>query len=227
MPGADPNAEKRAEVATALGAVVESAFPGDETLASIVRLWVGFEAAAGPGCAVCARSLTGLAVKAGSSRLLLVRGNHAGESAVCGACLEASREAHGDAPKDTPSWDMRQAQLARALALVSEEHAAIARECLSKRPQGTSEGRCILCNKAGVTARGRRGGVCASCTRDGLTVLQDLGTRAEIESDGAHCPQCGSGQVAAGVVHIEFTEMTCLSCGHSEICDVWQIADWR
>ena len=57
-------------------------------------------------------------------------------------------------------------------------------------------------------------------------MLEDLATRGEVEG-GARCPQCHSDQVAAGIVGIEFTEMTCLTCGHNETCDNWQLDEWR
>jgi hypothetical protein len=37
----------------------------------------------------------------------------------------------------------------------------------------------------------------------------------------------GTPDIAADAVGIELTELTCLSCGSSGICDVWQLSDWR
>lgn len=42
------------------------------------------------------------------------------------------------------------------------------------------------------------------------------------------CPRCGS--LEAGSVEpigIEFDRMLCAWCGHEEICDVWQLAEWN
>lgn len=227
MAGQDPSAAKRDEAAAALLAVLESAFPGDQALAQAVRTWVAFENTDEPGCALCTRPLRELAVQAGASRPQLVRGTYATVDAVCGACVAAARETFAVAPIEGPSWDMLLAQLERALALLPEEQAAITRACLAKRPHGSAEGTCVLCSKILQTARSRVGGVCDRCSREARDLFQDLAARDEVVGGNTRCPKCGSDRISAGAVHIEFTELTCLACGHSEICDVWQLDDWR
>lgn len=218
---------ERTEVAAELLRVLESAFPGDAVLPAAVTLWVGYEDSTAPACAVCRRPFGANAVISWATRIHLVRGTHAGkEPAACGDCLNAAKAAFA-AVVEAPSWEMQLAQLERALALIPEDSAAIARECLALRPQTVTDGRCLLCEKATSIARGHAAGLCSSCASEGRRVLEDLGTRREVDSSSTRCPKCGSHEIASGIVGIEFTEMTCLSCSHSEICDVWQLDDWR
>lgn len=217
----------RLEAAAELARLLESAFPGDAVLPETVKRWVGYEVSTAPACAVCRRPFGANAVITWGLRIQLVRGTHAGkEPAVCGDCLHAARATLATIA-EVPSWEMQLAQLERALALMSEETAAIARGCLAMRPQAVAEGRCLLCEKTLRVARGHAAGLCEACAKEGRRVLEDLGTRAEVDSNSTKCPQCGSREIASGIVGIEFTEMTCLSCGHNEICDVWQLDDWR
>lgn len=217
---------ERIAAAAELLRVLESAFPGDAVLPGAVKRWVGYETPVAARCAVCRRSFGANAVIAWATRIQLVRGSYAGEAAVCGDCLSAAKETFAVAA--APSWDMQIAQIERALALMPEGPGAIARECLAMRPQAIAEGRCLLCEKAQVPiARGHAAGLCSACATEGRRVLEDLATQREVDSDSTRCPQCGSHQIASGIVGIEFTEMTCLNCGHSEICDVWQLAEWR
>lgn len=216
----------RTDAAAQLLRVLETAFPGDVVLPATVKLWVGYEVSTAAGCAVCRRPFGANAVLSWATRIQLVRGGHAGETAVCGDCLSAAQATFA-AVAEAPSWEMQVAQLERALGRMPEESAAIARECLAMRPQALVEARCLLCEKVTSIARGHAAGLCAACAKEGRRVLEDLGTKAQVGNDSTRCPQCGSHQIASGIIGIEFTEMTCLNCGNSEICDVWQLMDWH
>ena len=226
---------ERPLIAAAIIEAIGEAFPGDTLLTEVARAWIGYETAPPPNCAVCGRSLVGaFAVEWGSMSPRLLDGKNAGTHAVCPACLEAARDIWASStyaveswrmPEGRPQWDMAMAQLERVLALLPEEDAVVAREWLARHPDTPAEGTCTLCEKKTQVIAGHAGGLCETCGRDGRFVLHDLAARKEVE--GSRCPDCGSRDVAAAAVGIEFTEMTCVACGHSEICDVWQLDDWN
>ncbi len=40
------------------------------------------------------------------------------------------------------------------------------------------------------------------------------------------CPKCDSAEITEVGEAFEFTEMRCLACGHTELCDIYQVGDW-
>ena len=233
-----PERESRLRVADALARVIENGFRNDATLLSAVRDWIGFAEGAPPPppCAVCGRQLAGFVVEPGAFEPRLLVARNAGTRAVCSPCILLAMELLGVEPYLTdqkkadaarPRWDMVHAELERALALLSEDDAAIARACLAERPRA-AKGECAHCVKSEPALTGRKGGfLCGACARSARSTYEDIGLRSELERGDTTCPECGSHDVSAAPLHIEFTVMTCLSCGHSQTCDVWDLMDWH
>ncbi len=40
------------------------------------------------------------------------------------------------------------------------------------------------------------------------------------------CPKCDSAEITEAGGAFDFTEMRCLACGHTELCDMYQVGDW-
>lgn len=218
--------------------VIQSGFRGDAALIDAVRNWIGFAEGAPPPhpCAVCGRQLEGLVVESGAFEPQLLLSRNAGTRALCAPCIYLAMELLGVEPYLTnqkqadaarPRWDMVQAELERAFALLSDDDAVIARACVGERPR-LGEGECVHCRKPARAMTGRKGGwLCGPCARSARSTYEDIGLRAQLERGDTNCPECGSHDVSAEPLGMEFTIMTCLACGHSENCDTWQLMDWH
>lgn len=233
-----PDAERRQRASGELLRVIEAGFRAEPALLAAVRDWIGFAESAPPPrpCMVCGRTLAGFVVESRPNAARLLRARTAGIHAVCGPCIYLAHELLGitgqidsqrAADRAKPRFDMILAELDRALELLSEEDAAVARACLAARP-AVVEKECGHCGKKapGIAGRGIAA-LCERCAREARSTFEDTGLRSELESGDTNCPECGSHDVSAAPIGIEFTEMTCLACGHSEICDNWQLMEWH